>query len=205
MQNEVIIIGAGGHGKVIADIVLASGDRVLGFLDDCAGACIKGFPWLGKTEDFYHFPDVHFFAAIGSAQIRENVAKKLHGVCWYTAIHPHAIISPLDVEIGEGTAVMAGAVVNPGARIGRHCIINTSSVIEHDNQVDDFVHVSVGARLAGTVSVGKRTWIGIGASVRNNLAICEDVMIGMGSVVTKDIVRPGIYVGVPASLHKAPA
>lgn len=205
MQNKVIIIGAGGHGKVIADIVLASGDDVVGFLDDRVGASVKNFPWLGRIEEFRRFPDADFFAAVGSARIREGIVKKLQGVRWYTAVHPHATISPLDVEIGEGTAVMAGAVVNPGSRIGRHCIINTSSVIEHDDRLSDFVHVSVGARLAGTVTVAERTWIGVGASVRNDLTICEDVMIGMGSVVIKDIVRPGVYAGVPADLLRSPA
>ena len=93
--------------------------------------------------------------------------------------------------------IMANAVVNAGAKIGKHCIINTGAIVEHDNQLDDYVHVSVGAKLAGTVSVGKSTWIGIGVSVKNNLSICSNCMIGAGAVVVKDIVNAGTYVGVP--------
>ena len=103
----------------------------------------------------------------------------------------------MDVEIGQGTVVMANAVINAGARIGAHCIINTSAVVEHDNRIADFVHISVGAKLAGTVSVGKRSWVGIAACVSNNIHICDDCMIGAGAVVIKDIEESGTYVGVP--------
>lgn len=82
---------------------------------------------------------------------------------WYTAVHPTSVISGIQVEISVGTVVMANAVINSCSYIGRHCIINSGAVIEHDNRIEDFVHVSVGAKLAGTVSVGKGTWIGIGA------------------------------------------
>ena len=93
---------------------------------------------------------------------------------------------------------MAGAVINPGAQIGIGCIINTSSSVDHDCVVEDYVHISVGAHLSGTVRVGKGTWIGAGAIVSNNINICGGCMIGAGAVVIKDIAEPGTYVGVPA-------
>ena len=197
MPSEVVIIGAGGHGKVITDIVLSAGDRVLGFLDDREGACVKGFLWLGRIEAFSRYPNAEFIAAIGSAELREKLTAELGGIRWYRAVHSQAVVSPLDTEIGEGTAVMAGAIINPGARIGRHCIINTGAIVEHDNDIGDFAHISVGARLAGTVRIGAKTWVGVGASVRNNITICENVMIGAGGVVVNNITQPGTYTGVP--------
>lgn len=196
---DVIIIGAGGHGKVIADIVLSAGNTLLGFLDDGRlGQTCLGFPVLGKIEDYVNYPQAEFVIAIGNAAAREKIAGDVTGVTWHTAIHPAAVISKLDVTIGEGTVIMAGAVVNPGAAIGRHCIVNTTAVVEHDNRIGDFVHVSVGAKLAGVVTVGKSTWIGVGAAVKNATTICGDCMIGAGAVVVKDIREPGTYVGVPA-------
>ena len=196
---DVIIIGAGGHGKVIADIVLCAGNNLLGFLDDSkAGQTHAGFPVLGKQKDYVNYPDAEFVIAIGSAAAREKIAGEMAGVRWHTAIHPTAVISKLDVTIGEGTVVMANAVINPGAVIGDHCIVNTAAVVEHDNKIEDYVHISVGAKLAGVVTVGQSTWIGVGATVKNATSICGSCMIGAGAVVVKDIVEPGTYVGVPA-------
>lgn len=200
VSKSVIIIGASGHGKVVADIVLRSGDQVLGFLDDnrAVGESHVGFPILGKTEVWRDYPDAWFVAAIGNAAVRERIASSLEGVQWYTAIHPAAVISPLDTRIGEGTVVMAGAVVNPCGKIGRHCIINTTAVVEHDNQIGDFSHISVGAKLAGGVQIGHGAWIGIGAAVTQGISVCDGCMVGAGCVVVEDITEPGTYVGVPA-------
>lgn len=199
MNENVIIIGAGGHGKVIADIAIRSGDRVLGFLDDGkAGTQVLGLPVLGPVSDYEQYSEAAFIVAIGSANARRRVAQQLKNVRWYTAIHPGATVSAADVTVGEGTAVMAGAVINPGAKIGCHCIVNTGAIVEHDNRICDFAHISVGAKLAGTVTVGENTWIGIGAVVSNNLSVCENCMIGAGAVVVKSITEPGTYAGVPA-------
>lgn len=200
MNQAVIIIGASGHGKVVADIVEKSGDQVLGFLDDNLVFLdtFVGFPILGKTEKYKEYPDKAYVVAIGNPAIRKKIVQKLNNVTWYTAIHPTAVISNLDTIIGEGTVIMANAVVNAGARIGNHCIINTGAIVEHDNQLADYVHVSVGAKLAGTVKVESSTWIGIGASISNNVSICGDCMIGAGAVVVKDINGAGTYVGIPA-------
>lgn len=203
MSESVIVIGKSGHGKVIADIILSSGDKVLGFLDDAyqENETILGFPLLGRVEDYVKYPDCKFIIAIGNAKIRERIADSLD-VSWYTAIHPSAVVSMLDVEIGEGTAVMANAVVNPSAKIGKHCIINTGSVVEHDNILGDYVHISPKAVLAGTVTVGKSTHIGAGAAVINNLTIAANCIIGGGAAVIGDITESGTYVGVPARRKK---
>lgn len=198
-KDSVIIIGAGGHGKVIADIVEQSGDIVKGFLDDNLHLSGKfvGYPILGMVKDYICYPEERFIIGIGNAEIRERIAESMKGCHFYTAIHPDAVISPLDVTIEEGTVIMAGTVVNAGGKIGKHCIINTSSVVEHDNQIEDYVHISVGAKLAGNVHIGRKSWIGIGATISNNITICQDCMIGAGAVVVGDIKESGKYVGVP--------
>lgn len=190
MNIKVVIIGAGGHGRVVADIVRANNDIVVGFLDDAPYEDI-----LGPVSDMDKYLDFQFVVAIGNSAIREKFSN--FDCKYYTAIHPSAIISP-SVKIGEGTVVMPNAVINADAVIGKQCIINTASVIEHDNHIGDFAHVSVGAKLGGTVNIGKHTWIGIGSTVSNNITICDNCMIGAGAVVLKDINKSGTYVGVPA-------
>ena len=190
-MTDVIIIGAGGHGKVVADIVRARGDKILGFLDDSAQGA------LGKISDYGKFYCVEFVVAIGDNRARKQIAGMLENVKWYTPIHPTAIISPSAV-IGEGTVVMPGAVINADAKVGRHCIINTTAVVEHDCKIGDFCHISVGAKLGGTVRTGEGTMIGIGAAVRNNTEICKWCTVGAGAVVVKPINAAGVYVGVPA-------
>lgn len=200
MNNNIVIIGASGHGKVISDIVKKSGDIVKGFLDDNKSSMkyFAGSPVLGQIKDYRKYLECEFVVAIGNPTIRKNITEELEDVRWYTAIHPSAEIADIEVIIEEGTVIMANAVINPGTKIGKHCIINSSAVVEHDNNIRDFAHISVGAKLAGTVSVGKSTWVGIGVSVSNNISICDDCIIGAGAVVVKDIKEPGIYVGIPA-------
>lgn len=202
MNEQIIIVGASGHGKVMADIIQKSGDTVVGFLDDNPelGEDFVGFPILGKTEKFVDYKNCKFVIAIGNADIREKLADKLEGVKWYTAVHPSAQISEVETLIGEGTAVMANAVINSGAKIGKHCIINSGAIVEHDNQIGDYVHISVGAKLAGNVQIDKSTWIGIGAVISNNLCVCSECMIGAGAVVVKNIEETGTYVGVPVKI-----
>ena len=117
MSERVIVIGASGHGKVAADIVRCSGDTLLGFLDDNAllPPMVAGIPVLGRVADYVNYPDTSFVIGIGSSAVREKIARQLDGVRWYTAIHPSAVISALDTEIGAGSVVMANAVVNPSA------------------------------------------------------------------------------------------
>ena len=186
----MIIIGASGHGHVIADAVCANGDRLLGFLDDDAGKAP-----LGKIEDYEKYGDAEFVIGIGNTAVRKKLSAL--PVKWYTAIHPSAIVSP-SARIGEGTVVMPNAVINARSQVGEHCIINSGAIVEHDNTVGDYAHVSVGAKLGGTVTVGEAAWVGIGATVKNNVRICADCMIGAGAVVVKDIVEAGTYIGVPA-------
>ena len=197
MKREIIIIGAGGHGRVIADIVKSAGDTVLGFLDDgIADSNIYG-RILGTVSDCVKFKDKLFIIAIGNNEVRKNISIKYPDLNYYTAIHPSAIISDFAI-IGRGTCVMPGAVIAAGAKVGAHCIVNTNAVIEHDCVLEDFVHVSPAAALCGTVSVGEGTHIGAGAVVINNIRIAPHSVIGAGAAVIRNADSPGTYVGVPA-------
>ena len=200
MSEQVIIIGASGHGKVICDIVRAQGDAVLGFLDDRAEGTCCGLPVLGKTAEAVNYPGAKFIIAIGSNAVRKRIAEELK-VSWHTAIHPSAVISPSAV-IGEGTVVMPLAVVQAEAVVGKHCIINTAAVAEHENRLADYVHLSPKAALGGNVWVGEGSHIGIGACVRNNIKITDGCTVGAGAAVVCDLEEPGVYVGVPARRMK---
>ena len=200
MNKDVIIIGASGHGKVVADVITRSGDRVVGFLDDNNELPEKiiGIPVLGHVSEYAKYPNAEFIVAIGNDHIREKIVNLCTGATWYTAIHPTAVISPMETSFGEGTVVMANAVVNPCAKIGKHCVVNTGAILEHDTRVGDYSHISVGTKVAGTVSIGKHVWVGVGATISNNVTICDDVIIGAGAVVVRNISEKGTYVGVPA-------
>lgn len=194
--KKLVIIGASGHGKVVADIAVECGYRDIVFLDD--NRTIKecaGFPVVGMSDEAYQMINADFIVAIGNATIRKKIQESLTNVV--TLIHPSAVVGR-KVVIGAGTVVMAGAVINHGTVIGRGCIINTSSSIDHDCRIDDYVHVSVGSHIAGTVTIGEKTWVGAGATVSNNINICDCCMIGAGAVVVNAIQNAGTYVGIPA-------
>lgn len=199
-MSRLIIIGASGHGKVVADIAAHCGYTDIVFLDDNRSVkeCM-GYPVIGVTETARMYPDAEFVVAIGNSKIRENVQEQLRAIGLHltSLIHPKAVIAD-QVEIGEGTVIMAGAVVNPDSKIGVGVIINTGASVDHDNIIGDYVHVSVGSHIAGTVHIGKGTWIGAGAVVSNNINICDNCMIGAGAVVIRSIGKSGTYVGIPA-------
>ncbi len=196
-MNRLVIIGASGHGKVVADTALKCGYQNIIFLDDNAEGELLGFPIVGRVPEAMTLNDgdTDFIIAIGNNITRKMIAEK-YDLNWVTLIHPAAVIGS-DVQIGAGTVVMAMAVIQPDAVVGEHCIINTHSVVEHDNHIDNFVHICPRAALAGTVHVGECTQIGIGATIRNNISICDNCVIGAGAVVVKGIEESGTYIGVP--------
>lgn len=196
-MNRLIIIGASGHGKVVADIAVLNGYEEIVFLDndlaisECAGFRVRG------TDSVAAELDGDLFIAVGNGKIRKHLMDANSNRHFPILVHPDAVIAK-DTVIGDGTVIMAGVVVNPGVRIGRGCIINTCSSVDHDCVIGDFVHISVGSHLSGTVEVGNETWIGAGATVSNNVNICGGCMIGAGAVAIKNIEEKGTYVGVPA-------
>lgn len=198
--KKVIVIGASGHARVIADIIKCSGDEVIGFLDDRNPVEFPGLRIMGCINDAktLQTDEVQFIVGIGKNETREEIVQRLGELPYYTAIHPSAIIAE-DVTIGEGSAVMANAVINTGSCIGKHCIINTAATADHDNDLADYVHLSPGVHISGTVTIGKGTWLGTGAVASNNVNICGGCTIGAGAVVIRDIETTGTYVGMPAT------
>lgn len=194
-MTALLIIGAGGHGKVVADTAIAAGYANVSFLDDAWPEKVKNGPWdvNGKPEK----TDTPTFCAVGNNSARETITTTFGLDDAPTLTHPSAIVSPSS-EIGGGTVLVAGTIVNADTRIGRGVILNTACSIDHDCRIDDFAHVSPGARLAGNVRVGKRSWIGIGAVVREGITIGDDVVVAAGAVVVTDLKNGARVCGVPA-------
>lgn len=196
-MKKLAIIGASGHGKVIADIAVRNGYKQIVFLDDDENIheC-GGYPVVGKSSKAEEL-DMDVIVGIGDAGIRKRIQSSINEEKLATLVHPNAVVAD-GVLLGKGTVVMAGAVINPGTRIEKGCIINTCASVDHDCEVGDYVHVSVGSHLCGTVRVGAETWIGAGAVVSNNICISHNCMIGAGAVVVNDMKESGTYAGVPA-------
>ncbi|PER35107.1 acetyltransferase [Bacillus cereus] len=202
MKKKLLIIGASGHGKVIADIALKMNKwQSIAFLDDNENVkSSMGREIIDNSASISKYVDDYdFFVGIGNNVVREKIQRKLEteGASISVLIHPGAIIGE-QVYLEAGTVVMAGAVINCCTKIGKGCIINTASTVDHDNVIEDYVHISPGANLAGTVKVGRSTWLGIGSVISNNVNIAGNCKIGAGTVVIKDVTESGTYVGVPA-------
>lgn len=202
MKDRLLIIGASGHGKVVADIAIKMNKwKSIAFLDDDESIkASMGLEVIGKSVDaFVYINDSDIFVAVGNNATREKIQEKLEaeGASIPVLVHPNAVIG-IEVELGIGTVVMAGVVINSSTRVGKGCIINTGSTLDHDNVIEDYVHISPGVNLAGTVKVGKGSWIGIGSEISNNVNITSGCKVGAGAVVIKDLTEPGTYVGVPA-------
>jgi sugar O-acyltransferase (sialic acid O-acetyltransferase NeuD family) len=201
MKKKLLIIGASGHGKVVADIALKINKwKSVVFLDDDDSLKTSmGIEVIGKSNKAFELiREYDICVAIGNNVVREKLQIELEskGASLPILIHPTAVIGE-QVNVGPGTVVMAGVVINCCTTIGKGCIINTGSTIDHDNTIENFTHISPGVHLAGTVKIGQSAWIGIGSIVSNNVNIISGCKLGAGAVVVKDIKEPGTYVGVP--------
>ncbi len=205
-RERMVLIGAGGHAKVVADVVLRMGSyEMVGCLDDDPatwGRSVLDLPVLGGLDRLAALRDEGVdwcLVAVGDNRARLALAGKAAalGYGFHVAIHPRAMVAP-SARLGEGTVVASGAVINPDAVIGRHAIINTAAVVEHDNRLGDGVHVSPGAVLCGGVTVADRSQIGAGARVIPGVRIGADCIVGAGAVVVRDLPDRVVAVGVPA-------
>jgi acetyltransferase EpsM len=205
----IVIWGASGHARVVADIVRLTGNfDIIGFLDSVdlsrKGTDFCGAPILGGEEQLESLRKQqirHLIFGIGDCRARLSLAASVRhfGFELATAVHPRATISK-DILVGPGTVVMAGAVVNPGSTIGDNVIVNTSSSVDHDCIIENGVHIGPGAHLGGGVTIGQGTWIGIGAIIKDRIRIGKDAIIGAGAVVLKEIPENVIAFGVPAKI-----
>jgi sugar O-acyltransferase (sialic acid O-acetyltransferase NeuD family) len=200
MENNITLYGASGHCKVVIDILQSNNQTISFIIDDNPKLeTILELPILhSENVDLSKIKNV--ILSIGNNKVR----KKLHfslKANFVHAIHPKAIISK-HVFLDEGTVVMAGAVINPNTNIGKHCIINTLAVVEHDCSLADFVHISPNTSLAGGVTVGEGSHVGIGATIIQGLKIGKWVTIGAGAVIIKDIPDFAVVVGNPGKIIK---
>lgn len=207
---RVIIVGAGGHGQVVADILHAMGDGVaasaIGYVDDNAGlhdAVLLNLPVLGSVDDLVSHPHDAIIVAIGDNVVRHRVVDKLAqaGERFATAHHPSAVIAR-HVTIGDGAMISAGVVVNPGTQVGDHVILNTGCTVDHHNCIGDYVHVAPGVHLGGEVRIGAGALIGIAATVLPGCSVGEWARVGAGAVVTRDIPAGVTAAGAPARIRR---
>lgn len=210
-MKKIILIGGGGHSKVIIDIINSTNEyEIVGIIDKNPKANnVLNIPILGddKILDELITKDVEYaFIAIGICEdinlrnVLYNRIKEI-GYKFPTLIHEKAIVSPYS-QIGEGTCVMAGAVVNPNVIIGTNSVINTGAIIEHDCFVGDNTFISPGAILAGGAKINNNCFIGMGSKVLEGITIGNNVTIGAGAVVINDIPNNTTAVGVPAKIIK---
>ncbi len=199
-MSKLVIFGAGGHAKVVADIALKNGFEIEGFLDDNAlVSSVIGYPILGKIDDCVNYKETHVFAmGIGNNAVRKMIFEKYPDYEYPTLVHPTASIG-IETKIGKGTVVMPFVVVNACAEVADFSILNSASVIEHDCRVGDFCLIAPNVSMCGMSKVGNMVWLGAGSVVNQTIKICDGVTVGSGAVVTKDIVESGTYIGVPAT------
>tara|TARA_R110002050_G_scaffold167701_2_gene298632 strand:- start:2454 stop:3086 length:633 start_codon:yes stop_codon:yes gene_type:complete len=206
MTKKLVIVGASGHGKVIADIAEQLGFSIF-FYDDAYPnkKHIEQWPIHGSCNDLISSKNTGIafsddvVIAIGDNNIRQRKALFLqeNGFSLISLIHSKAIVSQY-AKIAPGTVVFAGAIINAFAKIGAGCIINTSAIIEHDCVIADFAHICPNVALAGGVYIGSKSWIGIGSQVRQSITIGDNCMIGAGSTVVKNLPNNTTAFGSPA-------
>ncbi len=194
------IYGASGHGKVVFDILKSRNIQIDSVFDDNFEVKeFLDFRVIHKpNEDQLKKPTV---LAIGNNAIRKKVALKYEGVISEAISHSRAIISE-NIQIGGGTVVMPGAIINSGSSIGKYCIINSGAVVEHDVRLGDFVHIAPNAVLTGNVSVAEGTQVGTGASIIPGVKIGKWASIGAGAVIIEDVPDFAVVVGNPGKIIK---
>ena len=207
---DVVIVGGGGHGKVVLDILRAAGkDRPVGFLDAdpvLAGKSIHGLPVLGQINLIHKLKSQRVagaIVAIGDNLARHRYAQTLlqQGLELVNAVHPSAVISP-SATVGQNVVVAAGSVIGPDTVISDSVIINTGALIDHECRIDRAVHVCPGAALAGRVQVGEFAFVGLGCRIIQCLIVGRQATVGAGAVVIEDVPELAAVVGVPARIIK---
>ncbi|MBO8164299.1 MAG: acetyltransferase [Brevibacillus sp.] len=206
MTPTVIVIGGGGHAKVVTESLKLQLADIIGFTDikNKQGDTVLGVPYLGSDEQIYRYPPdrvmlVNGLGSVADATNRRTLFEmfKRAGYRFATVVHPAAVVSP-HAELGEGVQVMAGAVIQAGTVVGPNTIVNTNATLDHDCRVGAHVHLAPGATVCGGVSVGDCAHVGAGATVLQGLSIGTGSVVGAGAVVTRSVPPGKVVVGVPA-------
>lgn len=207
MEKPIIILGSGGHAKVLIDALVLNSAQVLGLTDvdqGKHGTEVKGITILGNDDIVLEYDKDAIFLVNGLGSVEDTSARaglyrrfKSLGYSFASVIHPAAIIAA-DVQLAEGVQIMAGAVIQTGSRVGANALINTRASVDHECSVGEDVHIAPGVTLSGAVHIGMATHIGTGATVINNVNIGSKVVVGAGSLVLQDIPDGQKVFGVPA-------
>jgi sugar O-acyltransferase (sialic acid O-acetyltransferase NeuD family) len=206
--RRIFVYGAGGHGKVVADILACRGEgEFAGFVDDCGelrGAQVMGWSVFGDGEWLQREAArarVAVALGVGDARARQRIAERCEawGVEILTAVHPRAAVSGA-AELGEGTVVMAGAVINAEARVGAGTIVNSGAVVEHDVDIGEYAHAAPRAALGGGARLGAFSHLGMGAVVLARVRVGAHAVVGAGAVVVRDLPDAVVAMGVPARI-----
>lgn len=209
-MQDIVVIGAGGHAKVVVDAIAAGQEfrtvAVCALADEVGGE-VLGVPIVGTNEDLPRLrAEGTTFAAIGIGSVGNTDARaaavtaaRAAGLNMPAIVHPRAIVST-HAELGEGVFVAAGAVIGPGARVGAFALVNTGVIVDHDCEIGEFVHLSPGVALSGGVRIGDGTHVGTGVATIQYLSIGSDVLIGAGAVVVEDIPDGVLVIGNPARI-----
>jgi sugar O-acyltransferase (sialic acid O-acetyltransferase NeuD family) len=196
--HRVAIIGAGGHATVVASTLIAAGEEVIGFYEDGSsnwGKKILDLPIIGPISEISSKNCSHAIIAIGSNADRKRIAAEID-IDWITVVHPFAWVHP-KVSLGKGTIVCAGAVIQPGAKVGSHVILNTRSSVDHHCRVGDYAHIAV-AHLAGGASIDEGVFMALGSVVLPKIRVGAWATVGAGAVVRKNVLPNTTVVGNPA-------
>jgi len=207
MSMRIIVIGGSGHGRVVIDALLAAGTGVTGVVDPdpaIAARLPRGIPYLGGDDALASVAPAAVLLAMGVGAVdiphqRRRIFERYRelGFRFATVIHPSAIRAA-DVELGEGAQVLAGAILQPGCRLGANALVNTRSVVEHDAVVEDHACISPGAVLAGGVRIGTAAFVGLGAAILQDVRVGAEAMVAAGAVVIADVPPGARVAGVPA-------
>jgi len=204
MNKQLLILGAGGHAKVVIDTALAMGMSIVGLVDDNTnlwGKKLLGFPILGGFEEIKKYSQIQLIHGIGNNKVRRKLAEQFCQHEFASLIHPRAYLGK-DSSIGRGSVVFANAIIQPCAKIGDHCIINTAATVDHDCIVEDFVHLAPGTHLTANVEIKSGVFLGAGCIAIPGTKIGSWTTVGAGSTIIKSLEAGSLAVGTPAKIIK---
>jgi len=199
-MKNIIIFGAGGHSLVVIDLIKELKQYViLGIYDDNKEGSFEGVPIIGKIDDNIIKDADEYIIGIGHDRVRKNIYEQFYNLPWATLIHPRSIISK-SASISYGTVVLAGAIIQPGVTVGKHCIVNTNSNIDHESYINSFSSICPGVTICGNVNIGELTFIGANSTIIQRITVGKNCIVGAGTVIIKNVNDNCKIVGNPGRI-----